>query len=133
MADEDLRRLFTSNLNHYLALNGFSQADLARKMKVSTATAAKWCTGKAMPRIDKVQSICNWLGLEKSDLLESRIQTDENYYLNKDAREYAEFLHRNPEYRVLFDASRNVKKEDVDFVRQMLDRFGGHDNGTTND
>lgn len=30
MADEELRRIFAKNLNKYLALNGYRQADLAR-------------------------------------------------------------------------------------------------------
>ena len=55
MADEELRRIFAMNLNNYLALNGYKQADLARHMGVSTATTAKWCTGQTMPRIDKIQ------------------------------------------------------------------------------
>lgn len=59
MADEELRRIFAMNLNNYLSLNGYKQADLARHMHVSTATTAKWCTGQTMPRIDKIQSICS--------------------------------------------------------------------------
>jgi transcriptional regulator with XRE-family HTH domain len=47
----------------------------------------------------------------------------ESYYVDDDAREMAEFLFNNPEYKVLFDASRKVKKEDIDFVKEMLDRF----------
>lgn len=39
----------------------------------------------------------------------------------------AEFLYRNPDYKVLFDASRKVKPEDIDFVKQMIDRMGGND------
>ena len=50
MEDKKLRALFVENLNYYLSLNGFSQADMARRMQVSTATAAKWCTGQTMPR-----------------------------------------------------------------------------------
>lgn len=124
MADEELRRLFAKNLNNFMALNGFKQADLARHMKVSTATTAKWCTGQTMPRIDKIQSICNWLGIEKDDLLSERPDPTEEYYINRDARELAEFLRKNPMYKVLFDASRKVKPEDIDFVRQMIDRMG---------
>ena len=71
MADEELRRIFAKRLKYYLELNRYSQADLARHMHVTTATTAKWCTGQTMPRIDKVQSICNWLGIKKSDLLEN--------------------------------------------------------------
>ena len=31
----------------------------------------------------------------------------------------------NPEYKVLFDASRKVKREDIEFVKQMMDRMRG--------
>ena len=70
MKDEEIRLIFAKNLNHYLKLNGLSQADLARYMKVSTATATKWCNAQSIPRIDKIQSLCNWFVIEKSDLLE---------------------------------------------------------------
>lgn len=122
MSDDELRKIFMTNLNNFMAMNGFKQADLARHMRVSTATAAKWCTGQSMPRIDKIQSICNWLGIDKSDLLSRTAAPEETYYIDREARDLAEFLHKNPEYRVLFDASRKVKPEDVDFVKQLIDR-----------
>lgn len=126
MADKELRQRFSERLNYYLNLNGYTQADMARRMHVSTATTAKWCTGMSIPRIDKIQSLCNWLGIEKSQLLDSvDEQSQEEYYINKDARDLAEFLFKNPEYRVLFDASRNVKPEDIEFVKQMIDRMSG--------
>lgn len=122
--DAELREIFARNLNHFLEVNGFSQADMARHMKVSTATAANWCSGKIMPRVDKIQSLCNWFGCEKSELLEDSADS-KDYYFDADVREMAEFLHKNPAYKVLFDASRNVKPEDIDFVKQMIDRMGG--------
>ena len=122
MPDEKLRQIFAENLNNYLELNGYSQADLARHMHVSTASTAKWCTGQSIPRIDKIQSICNWLGIEKSDLLEDKHGQKSQYYLDSESMEAAEFLHKNPEYKVLFDATRKVKPEDIDFVREMIDR-----------
>ena len=71
MSDSEMRRLFANRLRHYLNANGYTQADMARYMNVSTATTAKWCTGITIPRVDKIQSICNWLGIEKSDLLDT--------------------------------------------------------------
>lgn len=139
MADEELRRQFSKRLTYYLSLNGYNQADMARRMGVSTATVAKWCTGQSIPRIDKIQSLCNWLGIEKSQLLDAPVGMNstisnlpsmankENYYINREARELAEFLHKNPEYKVLFDASRKVKKEDIEFVKQLIDRMSSKD------
>ncbi len=130
MADEELRRLFAKRLNYYLERNDYNQADMARHMGVSTATTAKWCTGQTMPRVDKIQSICNWLGISKSDLLatEEEIEDDRpDYYFDKDARDLAQFLFDNPNYKVLFDASRKVKAKDIEFVKQMIDRMAGID------
>lgn len=122
MADEELRMIFTKNLNAFLAERGYKQADLARALGVSTTTTAKWCTGKSIPRIDKIQSICNWLGIKKEALLNEQTESPSDYYLNAEAKELAQFLFDNPEYRVLFDASRKVKPEDIEFVKQMIDR-----------
>lgn len=33
----------------------------------------------------------------------------------------------NPKYKVLFDASRKVKPDDIEFVKQLIDRMGGND------
>lgn len=38
---------------------------------------------------------------------------EERYYLNDDTEDIAQFLFENPEYKVLFDASRKLKKEDI--------------------
>ena len=35
----------------------------------------------------------------------------------------AQFMYENPDYKVLFDASRKVKKEDIEFVNEMIDRL----------
>lgn len=125
--DEELRRIFAKNLNDFLELNGYTQADMARHMLVSTTTAAKWCTGQTMPRIDKIQALCDWFDCNKTDLLETHAAPTERYYIDKDAQEMAEFLYKNPDYRVLFDASRKVKPQDIEFVKQMIDRMGGND------
>ena len=44
----------------------------------------------------------------------------DSYYLNPEARDMAQFLFENPEYKVLFDASRKVKPEDIQFVKEMI-------------
>lgn len=50
----------------------------------------------------------------------------ESYYIDDDAREMAQFLFENPEYKVLFDASRKVSKEDIATVKAIMDRFGSN-------
>ena len=123
MADKELRDLFGSNLRYWLDQRGKTQADLRRYMDVSAATASDWCNGRKIPRTDKISAICNWLGIELDDLLTQKDGSQEHYYLDPEAREYAEFLFHNPEYKVLFDASRSVPAKDIDLVRQLIERF----------
>lgn len=124
MGDTELRRIFAENLRNYLAVNGYSQADMARYMKVSTATAAKWYTGQTMPRVDKIQSLCNWFMIEKSDLLEPKGQKDHSqYYLNTETAKVAQEVFDDPDLRVLFDAARGSRPEDIRMAVDMLRRF----------
>ena len=67
--DEQLRKRFATNLKAALEHEGRTQADMARYMHISTATASDWCSGNKMPRADKLQSLSNWLNVELSDLL----------------------------------------------------------------
>ena len=57
------------------------------------------------------------------DEMEEKEENADSYYLNQDADETAQFLFQNPEYKVLFDASRKVKPEDINFVAEMIERL----------
>ncbi len=121
MSDEKLRQIFSKNLRHYLDVNGYSQADLARHMKVTTATTAKWCTGQTLPRIDKVQSICNWLGIKKTDLLEDGMDSEKDrYYINPETAKIAQQIYDDPKLRILFDAASDASADDLTTVYSML-------------
>ena len=123
MSEEKIREVFSSNLKRYLELNGKQPVDIVKDLGIPFSTVSNWVNGLKMPRMGKVELLAQYLGIEKSDLLEEKSGADQNYYLNDDARDLAQFLFENPEYRVLFDASRKVKKEDLEIVKELLDRF----------
>lgn len=66
---EELKRTFSKNLLYWLDRRGKNQADLYKKMNVSSATTSDWCNAKKIPRTDKLVEIANWLMIELSDLL----------------------------------------------------------------
>ena len=125
MSEEAQKRIFTRNLNSYIEASGKTQLEIAKSIGVSPQTFNTWCKGIAIPRMGKVQALADYFHINKSDLIEDKSNSneEETYYLNDDAREMAQFMYENPEYKVLFDASRKVKKEDIDFVKQMIDRM----------
>lgn len=124
MSDETSRIIFSNNLKRLLELNEKQPADIVRDLGVPFSTVSNWINALKMPRMGKIELLANYLHCEKSDLIEDKgNKVPEAYYLNDEARDLAQFLFENPEYRVLFDASRKVRKEDLEIVKELLDRF----------
>ncbi len=70
--NKNINEIFRENLNYYMQSKGKTQKELAEYLKISTAMANYYTTGRNTPRMDKVDKICNFLGIERTDLLEPR-------------------------------------------------------------
>ncbi len=127
MGEDIYKKIFSENLKRYMELHGKTQIDIVNDLDFDKSTVSTWVNGTRLPRMDKVDALAKYFGINRSDLIEECDEPfePEHYYINDDAREMAEFLYKNPDYKVLFDASRKVKKEDIEFVKTMLDRFKG--------
>lgn len=122
MSDEKIREVFARNLKKYLELNDKQPVDIVNDLGIPFSTVSNWVNGLKLPRMGKIELLAQYLHIEKSDLLEEKVESSENYYLNDDTRELAQFLFENPNYKVMFDAVRKVKPEDVEFIKEMIDR-----------
>ena len=126
MSDLGNKEIMAKNIMYYMEKYDKTRQDMCEALGVKYTTFTDWVKGKSYPRIDKIELMANYFGISKSDLVEEHAeQPEEHYYFNEDARELAEFMFKNPEYKVLFDASRKVKKEDIEFVKQFMDRMRG--------
>ncbi len=132
MPEEIFRKIFSKNLNYYMELNRKSQSDLVNDLGFNKSAVSTWCNGTRLPRMDKVDILAKYFHIQRSDLIEEKStrNDDAKYYFSDDARDLAEFMFKNPEYKVLFDASRKVKKEDIGFVKEMIDRVRGDSDDT---
>ena len=72
--EKETQRIFSDNLKYYLKLNNKTQLDLANAIGVSNTTINNYVKGYNAPRMDKVDKICKYLGVSRSDLLEERIK-----------------------------------------------------------
>lgn len=79
MDNADINILFSKKLNYWLERRGKTQADLYKKLGVSSATASDWCNSKKMPKADKLVLIAKWLMIELSDLLEDKEPSDDRF------------------------------------------------------
>lgn len=130
-----------NNIRYLRKKKNYSQDYIAEKLGYkSYTTIQKWESGVSEPSIAKLRELADLFDVDMNDMTTKDIEkfgrpgeppdTDDHYYLNDEARELAQFMFENPEYRVLFDASRKVKKEDIEFVKQMIDRIRGDSDDT---
>ena len=105
---------------------GYTQEELAQKLGLQKSAIAKYENGRVenikRSVIVKMAKILECTPAYLLDL-EEEPEQEEGYYINDDAKELAQFLFENPDYKVLFDASRKVKREDLEIVKQLIDRF----------
>lgn len=72
LTEEEQRKVFATNLNHYINASGKQQKEVAEDLGFSPTTFNTWCTGKILPRMGKIQSIADYFGILKTDLLNSK-------------------------------------------------------------
>lgn len=97
--------------------------ELAEKVGVSEATVSRWESGdiRSMKR-KNIEALSKILGISPAILMEweEYEETGEQYYLDPESKEMAEFLAKNKDYKVLFDAMKNVRPSDIQSVLDFI-------------
>lgn len=84
MSDEKQKKIFSRNLAYYLEKSGKKQKEVAQAIGVIPQTFNTWYTGQSIPRIGSIQSLADYFGIGKSDLIEEK--SDQPIKLNKKMR-----------------------------------------------
>lgn len=120
------------NIRFLRTKKGYSQDDIANMLGYkSFTTIQKWESGVSEPPLKALKKLSEIFNIDMNDLATKKLSYNTNednnvYYLDDDARDMAQFLYENPDYKILFDASRKVKKEDIQFVKEMIDRMSNN-------
>jgi len=115
-----------------------TRADLAKILKVSESSVAMYERGERMPSLQGIKEIVRYFKVDFNYLLDDecdvkfswernpRVTTNENntfYVVDHEARGVANFIHENPEYTELFECVMTVKKEEISFVKTMIEKL----------
>lgn len=73
MTDKEINKMIGERIAMYLEERGDTQTDLARYLGVTQTSVSNWIKGVKMPRMDKVNAMCNYFHVPRAALL------DENY------------------------------------------------------
>lgn len=117
MSGAEFLLVFSKNLKFYLERYEMSQADLAKRLGVSTTSVSNWVQGLKAPRMDKVDTMCDLFNCSRSDLMEERSKS--GYYLDQETAEIAQRIKDSSELAALFDVQKDMNAEDLQTVYQL--------------
>lgn len=83
------KNIMAKNIKYYMNLKGVTQSEICNTLNLKTNTFSDWVNAKTYPRIDKIELLANYFGIEKSDLIEEHNPNDEDeslIILNRNAR-----------------------------------------------
>lgn len=66
------KEIMAKNIQYYMDLHNKTRSDMCEALGVKYTTLTDWVKGNAYPRIDKIELMANYFGIEKSDLVEER-------------------------------------------------------------
>ncbi len=122
---------FKNRLAEIMAERDMTQSELSRLTGIRVSSISDYLRGIYEAKQDKVFQIAEalrvnpaWLmGLDVSREWPPQENDDENYYHDPEAAALADMIKDNPRYRVLFEASRDLSKENIDFVIKMIENL----------
>lgn len=69
------KKIMSSNIQYYMNLHNKTRAEMCEALGVKYTTFTDWVKGNVYPRIDKIELMANYFGIEKSDLVEEKKPT----------------------------------------------------------
>ena len=112
---------FNERLRELRTKKDMSQSQLATALGISKSSISMYELGERQPDFETLEIIADFFNVDMNYLLGD--ESKSTYYLDPEVAEMAQELYARPEMRVLFDATRNVSPDDIQFVIDMLDRM----------
>lgn len=103
---------------------GLKASDVSKATGIRSGVFSDWKAGRYTPKADKMKLIADFLGIPVEPLL-TGVQTDvqPGYYIDNETAEIAQEIFDTPGMRILFDAARDSRPEDLQMAADLLKRL----------
>ena len=110
---------FKDRLRELRKKRGMSQVALAERLGLSKSTIGAYETGDITPSVDALNLLADFFNVDIDYLLGK--EAGSTYYLDPEAAELAKEIANRKDLRILFDATRDISKEDMDVIIRMVE------------
>lgn len=119
MSDLGNKAIMAENIQRLMDSRGIDRNKIYADLGFKYTTFTDWVKGNTYPRIDKIEMMANYFGVNKSELVEKHVEG--GYYTNAEAAEFAEYLRTRPGARMLFSAAKDISKEDLEKAVEYIE------------
>lgn len=116
------KAILSKNLKHYIDKSGKDRRELANIWGFPYSTVTEWINGKKYPRIDRIEIMADYFGIQKSDLIEEKLTPEKE----KDNDALASIIVRMRTDKCFFDLVNSLHEMDADKIEgvsKMLQAF----------
>ena len=117
------KAIFSKNLNYYIEKSGKDRKELAKIWGFPYSTVSEWVNAKKYPRIDRIEIMADYFGIQKSDLIEEKMTPEKE----KDNEILAKIIVRmrtDKEFYSVVESLFNLDSAKIKGFSEMLNAFG---------
>lgn len=136
MSENEIQNIFSHNLKDLVQKNGCTYTELADALNIRKSTVSNWINGISLPRMDKIDKICNYFNIKRSDLLEDKTKTNEpdakNNREKKVSYEYEQINRKKnitdnitEAFYQMYIAEEDIRKKTLKALIEILEQLNG--------
>ena len=116
------KAIMAKNLKFYIEKSGKDRRELAETWGFPYSTVSEWLTGRKYPRIDRIEIMADYFGIQKSDLIEEKM-TEEKEKDNDIMADIIVRMRMDEDFLSLVASLYSLDSAKIKSVREMLDAF----------
>lgn len=86
------KKIFSNNLRLFMDKKNKTRKEICDDLNIKYTTFADWYNGNKYPRIDKIELLAKYFGVQKSDLIEDKKEHENTEFTARDERDIKKHL-----------------------------------------
>lgn len=116
MNEVQQKKIFSTNLKHYVEKTGKQQKEIAKALGISYTTFNTWIHGRAMPSSATIQNLADYFHIMKSALL------DEHDY-DSISGDNAMEIGNDPDMQILYHIKQNMDQASFEVLMEYIKKM----------
>lgn len=120
------KKVLAKNLSFYIERSGKDRRELAEAWGFPYSTVTEWINGRKYPRIDKIEKMADYFGIQKSDLIEEKIEVPMSKEAQKKSDAIVDItvrLHSDKDFFMFVDSINKLTAEQFERAKGLMNLF----------